>query len=75
MKHVSTQKSLFAAPRDRYTRGQRHVAWFTLFCFFVSPATVSFADSTDTAIGNADTGDGSLSTASSTPPAMRVSRK
>jgi len=43
--------------RDHYSRGQRRVAWLTLFCFFVSPAT-AFADATETSIGNANTIDG-----------------
>jgi len=40
---------------------RRGVAWLTLWSFFVSPATLSFAGeptATTTAIGNADTGDG-----------------
>ena len=61
----STEKTVAStsAPvylRDRYSTGQRRIAWLTLFCFFVSPATVSFADTTDTAIGNADTNDGTF---------------
>ncbi|HIL99815.1 MAG TPA: filamentous hemagglutinin N-terminal domain-containing protein, partial [Myxococcales bacterium] len=45
--------------RDHYSRGQRRIAWITLFCFFVSPAT-AFADTTETSIGNADTIDGTF---------------
>ncbi|MGK0484828.1 MAG: filamentous hemagglutinin family protein, partial [Myxococcota bacterium] len=45
--------------RDHYSRGQRRVAWLTLFCFFVSPAT-AFADATETSIGNANTIDGTF---------------
>ncbi|MDP6978594.1 MAG: hypothetical protein QF570_08320 [Myxococcota bacterium] len=52
------------APRARHPRGERAVAWITLFAFFVSPATLfmspatAFADTTTTAIGDATTGDG-----------------
>ncbi|MCH7599226.1 MAG: hypothetical protein IH973_05665, partial [Myxococcales bacterium] len=40
---------------------KRRVAWLTLFSFFVSPASMSFAgESTATAIGNATTQDGAF---------------
>ncbi|MCP4036290.1 MAG: filamentous hemagglutinin N-terminal domain-containing protein [bacterium] len=45
--------------RERHGFVRRQVAWLTLFCFFVSPATVAFAGgSTETAVGTASTNDG-----------------
>lgn len=48
--------------RTRHSRAERAVAWVVLFAFFVSPATALADTTTETAIGDATTGDGQFVT-------------
>ncbi len=53
----SSRTPVDRCPASPHTRGERAIAWLTLFSFFVSPAT-ALADTTHTAVGNATTNDG-----------------